>query len=204
MNPLPENAHVLLICCGATAREILKTVETAGWNHMRVECLPAKMHNTPQQLPEAIRAMIRSNRESYERILVLYSDCGTGGGIQRVLDEEGVEGVGGAHCYEIFAGTDAFTGMMRDEPGSFFVTDFLARHFETLVFKGLGLDRHPSLRDMYFGNYKRLVYLAQSRDDALQQQAQAAADSIGLELEVRQTGGDGYRSFIAARQRPGS
>ena len=200
MNPEPDQASVLVIACGAIAREVLSVVETSGWRNMRVECLPAKLHNAPQKLPEAIRAKIHENREGYDRILVLYSDCGTGGGIQKVLDEEGVDGIGGAHCYEIFAGRDRFQTFMQNEAGSFFLTDFLARHFETLVFKGLGLDRHPDLRDMYFGNYRKLVYLAQSNDPELQKRAEKAARSIGLELEVRQTDCQGYEAFLSANR----
>ena len=196
-NPSPDAASTLVICCGAIAREILGVVRNNGWDHMRVECLPAKWHNQPHRLPEGLRAKIRANRDRYDLILALYSDCGTGGGIQRVLDEEGIEGIGGAHCYEIFAGPGRFAEITRAEPGCFFVTDFLARHFEKLVFRGLGLDRHPQLRDMYFANYHKLVYLAQSQDDELVRRAATAADSIGLELEIRRTGSEGYRDFLA-------
>lgn len=200
MNPSPDQATVLVIACGAIAREILKVIETAGWRNMRVECLPAQLHNRPGKLPETIRAMIRENRESYERILVLYSDCGTGGGIQAMLDEEGIEGIGGAHCYEVFAGSRKFRDMMEAETGTFFVTDFLARNFETLVFKGLGLDRHPDLRGMYFGNYRKLVYLTQNETPELRECARKAARSIGLELEIRQTDCLGYEAFLAANR----
>ena len=115
-----------------------------------------------------------------------------------MLDEEGVEGIGGAHCYEVFAGR-AFAEMIDEEPGSFFVTDFLARNFDRLVFRGLGLDRFPELRDTYFGNYKKLVYLAQTHDPELEAKAQAAAESIGLDFELRYTAHGGYESFLRAR-----
>ncbi|MBT3532878.1 MAG: DUF1638 domain-containing protein, partial [Rhodospirillaceae bacterium] len=154
----------LLICCGATAREVLAIVKGNGMGHMQVESLPAGLHNTPQFIPERVREKIRANRDQFERILVLYSDCGTGGRLQAVLDEEGVEGLGGAHCYEMYAGAAAFASITDEEIGCFFLTDYLTRHFERLVIQGLGLDRHPELRDSYFGNYKKILYLAQ-RDD---------------------------------------
>lgn len=169
-----------------------------GWNTMRVQCLPAALHNDPARIVEEVRLQIRDNRERFDRLLVLYSDCGTGGGLQRMLEEEGVEGIGGAHCYEVFAGS-SFAQMIEEEPGRFFVTDFLARNFDRLVFRGLGLDRFPKLRDTYFGNYTKLVYLAQTRDPDLQAKAEAAAESIGLDFELRYTAHGGYESFLRAR-----
>lgn len=188
----------LVICCGAVAREILGLVRERGWEHIEVTCLPANFHNTPENLPEGIRAKIRANRACYANILVLYSDCGSGGRIQAMLDEEGVQGIGGAHCYEVFSGSENFRRMMADEPGSFFLTDFLARHFEKLVFRGLGLDRYPQLRDTYFGQYRKVVYLAQSEDPELRRLAEAAAASIDLEFEMRYTGYGEFENFLAA------
>lgn len=188
----------LVICCGAVAREILGLVRERGWEHIEVTCLPASFHNTPENLPEGIRAKIRTNRARYANILVLYSDCGSGGRIQAMLDEEGVQGIGGAHCYEVFSGSDNFRRMMAEEPGSFFLTDFLARHFEKLVFRGLGLDRFPQLRETYFGKYKKVVYLAQSDDPELRKLAEAAAASIDLEFEARYTGYGEFENFLAA------
>jgi len=187
----------LVICCGAVAREILGLVRERAWEHIEVTCLPANFHNTPENLPEGIRAKIRANRKSYTNILVLYSDCGSGGRIQAVLDEEGVQGIGGAHCYEVFSGSENFRRMMAEEPGSFFLTDFLARHFEKLVFRGLGLDRFPQLRKKYFGKYKKVVYLAQSEDPELRKLAESAAVSVGLAFEMRQTGYGDFERFLA-------
>ncbi len=195
-----EHPTTLVICCGAIAREIVNIVRDHGWDHMRVTCLPAKLHNDPAALSEGVRAKIRAGRGSYDRILVLYGDCGTGGRMKRMLDEEKVEGIDGAHCYEVFAGPERFRAMMEEEPGCFFVTDFLARHFEKLVFQGLGLDRYPKLRDVYFGNYRKLVYLAQSKDGDLEARARAAARSIDLEFEVRHTGYGGFEDFLTSRQ----
>ena len=186
----------LVICCGAIANEIVTIVRENGWQHMKVECLPAKLHNTPDALPEGVRAKIREGRARGDEVLVLYSDCGTGGGMARVLEEEGVENIGGAHCYEVFTGSEQFKQLMDDEPGSFFVTDFLARHFEKLVFNGLGLDRFPQLRDTYFGHYRKMVYLVQRDNPETLARAEAAAASIGLELEVRHTGYGGFQQFL--------
>ncbi|MBT6428128.1 MAG: DUF1638 domain-containing protein, partial [Rhodospirillaceae bacterium] len=154
------------------------------------------LHNTPQFIPERVREKIRANRDQFERILVLYSDCGTGGRLQAVLDEEGVEGLGGAHCYEMYAGAAAFASITDEEIGCFFLTDYLTRHFERLVIQGLGLDRHPELRDSYFGNYKKILYLAQRDDPDLRARAEAAAAQLGLELEIRRTGLGDYRDFL--------
>lgn len=190
----------LLICCGAIAREVLAVVRDNGWDHMDVQCLPAKLHNDPSQLPEGIRAKIHRGRETHDRVMVLYSDCGTGGEIERVLEEEGIDSIGGSHCYEIFAGSEVFHQMMADEPGTFFVTDFLARSFEKLVFKGLALDRFPKLRNAYFGKYRKLVYLAQTDDPDTRARAEAAAEMIGLDFEMRFTGYGGFAKFIAGAE----
>jgi hypothetical protein len=155
---------------------------------VEVQCLPAKLHNTPQLIPDAVRAKIREGRGRFERVFVLYGDCGTGGLLDAVLAEEGAERIDGAHCYEFFAGTATFTRLAEDEPCSFYLTDFLARHFERLVIKGLGIDRHPELMPLYFGNYKRVVYLAQTHSSALLARARAAAERLGLEFEHRFTG----------------
>jgi hypothetical protein len=189
----------LIICCGAIANEIVTIIRENGWEHMKVECLPAKLHNEPDTLPEGVRAKIRAGRARGDEVVVLYSDCGTGGGMARVLEEEGVENIGGAHCYEVFTGSEPFKQLMQDEPGSFFVTDFLARHFEKLVFKGLGLDRFPKLRNVYFGKYRKMVYLVQRENPETLKRAEAAAASIQLELEVRHTGYGGFQQFLETR-----
>jgi hypothetical protein len=197
MDPRPRT---LLICCGALAAEIVALVRENGWDHMRVRCLPANLHETPERIPEAVRGLIEAGRAWADTILVLYADCGTGGRLDRVLEEEAVERIDGTHCYEVFAGPDNFAELLRAEPGSFFLTDFLARHFERLVLKGLAIDRYPKLRDIYFGKYRKLVYLAQTRDPALRAKAERAAARLGLAFEMRYTGHGGYREFLAARQ----
>ena len=195
---LPPPAGTLLIGCGALAREMLALVEAHGWRDMAVTCLPADYHNTPQKIPGAVRAKIRENRDRYERLFVLYGDCGTGGQLDQVLAEEGVTRIPGPHCYQFYAGAADFTRLMEAEPGSFFLTDYLARHFERLIIEGLGLDRHPELRDDYFGNYTRLVYLAQREDAGLDAAASAAAARLGLAYEYRLTGYGELEGFLAA------
>jgi hypothetical protein len=183
---------ILVIACGALAREVL----ALKLDHIDVACLPAQLHNYPSRIPEAMRAKIRANREAYDEILCLYGDCGTGGELDRVLAEEGVNRIAGAHCYAFYAGEETFAALAEEEPGTFYLTDFLARHFDALVIRGLGLDRFPELRDDYFGNYRRLVHLAQFDDPDLETKARAAAERLGLAYERRFTGLNGIRAFL--------
>ncbi|SDU01254.1 DUF1638 domain-containing protein [Stappia sp. ES.058] len=180
--------RVLVIACGALAREILALTRQHGLSHIDLQCLPAQLHNRPEKIPEAVRRAIHVARHDYDRILVGYGDCGTGGLLDKVLDEERVERLPGAHCYAFFAGLDVFDAEAEAEPGTFYLTDFLARHFETLVIRSLGLDTHPELRDAYFGNYTRLLYLVQDGDPALEDRARAAASRLGLTYAQRRTG----------------
>jgi len=193
----------LLIACGALAREMLALIEANRWDHLTLECLPAKLHNRPEQIPDAVRAKIAASRGRFERIFVAYADCGTGGLLDRVLEEEGVERIGGPHCYSFYAGANVFETLHEEELGSFYLTDYLARHFETLIIKGMGLDRFPELMEAYFGNYKRLVYLAQTEDAELVAKARAAAERLGLDYEYRLTGYGELTEFMerAAGQR---
>ena len=186
--PRNETQKTLLIACGALAREMLALIAANGWEHLVLECLPAKLHNRPEKIPEAVRGKIREKRAQYGRILVAYADCGTGGRLDKVLAEEGVTRIGGPHCYSFYAGADVFDALHDDEPGSFYLTDYLARHFDTLIIKGMGLDRYPQLMADYFGNYRRLVYLAQTEDKDLQERAKRAAKRLGLSYEYRFTG----------------
>ena len=188
--------RTLLIACGALAREVRALIDLNGWQHMRLTCLPAKLHNRPQLIPAAVRAKIRANRARYERILVVYGDCGTGGELDRVLAEEGVERIDGPHCYAFYRGVATFLEEADAEPGCFYLTDFLVRHFERLIIEGLGIDRHPELLPLYFGNYDKLVYLAQTSDPALEQRAKAAALRLGLSYEQRATGYGELADFL--------
>jgi len=175
-----------LIACGALAREVLALKKKYGWE-ADILALPSLLHNTPQRIPGAILKRIREARQAYERVLVVYGDCGTGGMLDRLLDREGVQRVAGPHCYEMYA-DGSFERLMEEAPGTFFLTDYLVRSFDHLVLEGLGIDRHPELRDEYFKNYTRVVYLAQRDDPALRARAAWAASSLGLPLEVRLTG----------------
>jgi hypothetical protein len=179
---------VLLIACGALAREIVDLIERNRWAAFDVACLPAKWHNTPQFIVPAIREKIRAAKGRYRAIFVLYGDCGTGGELDRLLAEEGVERIDGPHCYAFFSGNEAFAAKADDDLTAFFLTDYLARHFDRLIWQGLALDRHPELLPMYFGNYTKIVYLAQTRDEEIAKQAMAAAKKLGLAYEYRYTG----------------
>ncbi len=193
-----------LIACGALAWEIAELIRANGWSHMSISCVPAHYHNTPDKIPEAVRTKIRAARGSHERIVVVYGDCGTGGVLDEVLAEEGVERIAGPHCYQFYAGETNFTALMDDEPGSFFLTDYLVRHFDLLILRGLGLDRHPQLLGDYFGNYRKLVYLAQVEDAGLVERAKAAAERLGLAYEYRYTGYGELGRFLTTASREGT
>ncbi|MFP6743379.1 MAG: DUF1638 domain-containing protein [Alphaproteobacteria bacterium] len=188
----------LLIACGALAWEIAALKRAHGWEALSVTCLPAHFHNRPEKIPEAVREKIHAARGKYDNILVAYADCGTGGMLDAVLAEEEIERIAGPHCYQFYAGERDFEALMDDEPGTFFLTDYLVKHFELLIIKGLGLDRHPELLDAYFGNYQKLVYLAQIEDADLQTQAEAAATRLGLAYDYRYTGYGELEQFMAA------
>ena len=196
---MPTPQETLLIACGAIAREIVAIIIANGWDHMKVTCLPPKLHNDPEKIPEGIRTRIHNNRARFERIYVLYADCGTGGLLDKVLEEEGVERIYGNHCYEVYAGTTEFAALMKAEPASFFLTDFLVRHFDRLIIEGMGIERHPKLLKMFFGRYNRMVYLAQNSDPVLTANAVAAAKKLGLKLEIRDTGFGNYEKFLQAK-----
>jgi hypothetical protein len=178
--------RVLLLACGALAREILALKASNGWEHFDLQCLPAILHNHPERIVPAVEDAIAAHGKSYDRVFVVYADCGTGGQLQATCERMGVEMVPGPHCYSFFEGNDAFGA--RDEIDAFYLTDFLARQFDAFVWKPLGLDRHPELRDMYFGHYRSLVYLAQTDDPALTATAEDCARRLGLTFERRFTG----------------
>lgn len=178
--------RVLIIACGALAREILDLRDANGWSHLDLTCLPAIYHNTPDKIVPAIRNSVAEHRDSYEAIYVAYADCGTGGLLEAACRDLDVEMIAGPHCYSFFEGTETFAA--RDEITAFYLTDFLVRQFDAFVWKPLGLDRHPELRDMYFGHYDRLVYQAQTNDPALTALAETCADRLALRFERRFTG----------------
>lgn len=182
-----SESRALVIGCGALARELLEV--TRRIPGLEVACLPPDLHNRPGGIPGAVRARIaEARRDGFERIFVAYADCGTGGLLEPVLAEAGVERLPGAHCYEVFAGSAEFAALADTEPGTFWLTDFLARNFERLVIRGLGIDRHPELQAQYFANYTRVVFLSQTDDPDLLALARRAADRLGLAFEHRPTG----------------
>ncbi|MEH6527207.1 MAG: DUF1638 domain-containing protein [Sneathiella sp.] len=193
-----EHSHpkTLLIACGALADETLAVIDEKKWRHLEITCLPAKLHNSPTLIPDAMRQKIRDNKADFDQILALYGDCGTGGLLDNVLREEGVERIPGAHCYEFFAGADVFKHYADAEPGTFYLTDYLARHFDRLIIKDLGIERHPELLPMYFGNYKKVLFLSQTKNAELQAKAKAAAERLSLEYEYRFTGLTGLENFL--------
>jgi hypothetical protein len=188
--------RTLIIACGALAREIIALIKANSLAHLDLRCLPATLHNRPTLIADAVRRAIHEARGTYLKIYVAYADCGTGGALDRVLAEERVDRLAGPHCYATFAGQGTFQALADAEPGTFYLTDFLARQFETLVIGGLGLDRHPELRDLYFKSYTRLVHLAQTDDPALTGKAEAAARRLGLTFEQVRTGMGELETFI--------
>ena len=178
--------RVLVLACGALAREIIALRDLNGWDHVDLQCLPAIWHNHPEKIAPGVAEVLTARRSDYDRIFVAYADCGTGGALEKICADHGAHMIRGPHCYAFFDGLDRFTA--RDEIDAFYLTDFLARQFDTFVWKPLGLDRHPQLLKMYFGHYKSLVYLAQTDEAALTDMAQAAADKMGLTFERRFTG----------------
>jgi len=189
-------AHTALIVCGALAREVIAIRDRHAWR-ADVLGVPALFHNTPARIPAAVQKRIVELRRKYERLIVIYGDCGTAGALDKMLAAEGVERVAGPHCYEMYA-DGTFAALMEEAPGTYFLTDYLTCSFDHLVIEGMGLARHPELREMYFKNYTRVLYLAQRNDPELLAKAQAAADYLQLPLEVRPAGYGALESRLAA------
>lgn len=180
--------RVLLVACGALAHEILALKRANGWDHLDLQCLPANLHLWPDRIPAAVEAAVTAHRAAYDDIFVVYADCGTGGMLQAKCAELGVGMVEGPHCYSFFEGNAVFAEKAETEFDAFYLTDFLVRQFDAFVWRPMGLDRHPELRDMYFGNYSKLVYQAQLDDPALDAKARDCAARLGLAYERRLTG----------------
>ncbi|MGM0585814.1 MAG: DUF1638 domain-containing protein [Pseudomonadota bacterium] len=181
--------RVLLIACGALAHEVLALIRLNGWRHLELRCLPAKLHLHPERIPDAVEQVVQQGRaQGYGSIHVLYADCGTGGLLQARCEALGVEMIPGPHCYAFFDGNAAFAERAEAEMTAFYLTDFLVRQFDAFVWRPMGLDRHPELRDMLFGHYDRLIHLAQTEDAALDAQARESAARLGLRHERRFTG----------------
>jgi Protein of unknown function (DUF1638) len=184
----PSTPRALIIACGALAQEIAALRRINHWELLDIQCLPPELHNDPKQIPGRVHEAIRAARQSYTRIFVAYADCGTGGRLDAVLAEEGIERLPGAHCYEFFATAQRFSELAEQEPGTFYLTDFLVRHFDRLVAGTLGIDRHPELISEYFRNYRRVVYLIQDPAQSNVEQAARIAARLGLQFESQQTG----------------
>jgi hypothetical protein len=178
----------LIIACGALARELSEVVSINNLKHIEVECLPASYHNSPDKIPAALEERILKHSADYEQIFVGYADCGTGGKVDKVCEKFGLKRLSGSHCYEFFAGRENFANIQENNIGSFYLTDFLVRHFERLVIKALWIDTHPELLNEYFGNYTQVVYLAQTDDPKLEELAREAAKKLGLKLVIKKTG----------------
>ncbi|SIO26930.1 Protein of unknown function [Rhodovulum sp. ES.010] len=189
--------RVLVIGCGALAHEILALKRANGWTHLDLTCLPAIWHNHPERIVPGVREAVARYRTSYDRILVAYADCGTGGGLARTCAELGVEMIEGPHCYAFFDGIDMFVTHAEEEITAFYLTDFLARQFDAFVWRPLGLDRHPELISTYFGQYEKLVHLAQTEDAALEARAREYARRLGLAFERRVTGYGDLARFLS-------
>lgn len=180
--------RVLLIACGALAHEVLALKRLNAWDHLDLQCLPANLHLYPDRITDAVALTVERHKESYERIFILYADCGTGGLLQEKCKELGVEMLAGPHCYSFFEGNARFAAIAETEFTALYLTDFLVRQFDAFVWKPMGLDRYPHLRDAYFANYTKLVYQAQTDDPALDAKAQSCAARLGLAYERRFTG----------------
>jgi hypothetical protein len=195
--------HTVVIGCGALGRELTGLVRSMPG--LALTCLPARLHNRPERIADAVLARVaavHAEHGAQVRVFVAYADCGTGGALDTALAGTGIERLAGAHCYEIYAGAAAFAALADEEPGTFYLTDFLARQFDTLVWSGLGLDRHPGLLPQLFGNYRRLVYLAQTDDPELDDRARTAAERLGLGYERRLAGLGELAPAIAALSNP--
>ncbi|MGR3913577.1 MAG: DUF1638 domain-containing protein [Gammaproteobacteria bacterium] len=194
--PAAGGARVLVIACGALAHDLVRVRQANHWEHLDIQCLPAELHNYPQRITPAVREKIHAARATYQHIFVAYADCGSGGALDRMLAEEGIERLPGSHCYETFAGAKKFAALHEAELGSFYLTDFLARHFQRIIVRGLGLDRHPELRDIYFAHYKKLVFLDQTGAPELAAEAVRAARFLGLEYQHVATGDAELRAAL--------
>jgi len=189
--------RIAIVACGALAREIGAILAMNGMDHVTLACLPATLHNRPERIPDAVRRAVRKARMAYDEVIVAYGDCGTGGTLDRVLEAEGVTRIEGPHCYSFLTGNELFAGRAEADMRAFFLTDFLARQFDALVVRPLGLDRHPELLPIYFAGYEKVVYLAQTSDPRLDARAEAAAARLGLAYERRDAGYGELGTFVA-------
>jgi len=187
--PDQPREKVRVIACGMIAREVLAVNAQLGHEHIDLKCIDANYHHYPERIAPAVeRAIAAARAEGFEHIFIGYADCGTGGDLDKVCAAHGVERIAGPHCFSFYMGNSAFEAAGDDMMTTFFITDFLARHFDAFLIRPLGLDRYPELRDTYFGHYERALYLAQTDDPELEARARQAAERLGLRYERRLTG----------------
>jgi Protein of unknown function (DUF1638) len=180
--------RLLVLACGALAREVGAIVRANRWEHVDVRHLPATLHATPRRITPALEEALQEAAGRYDRLFVAYADCGTVGGIDDVCERYGATRLAGAHCFAVYAGLAEWDALQEEEPGTFYLTDFFVLNFDSFVGRPLGLDRYPELIGDILGNYRRVVYLAQTDDPALRERAEECATSLGLAFEFRQTG----------------
>ena len=180
--------RLLVIGCGALAEELSALKRANQWTALDIKCLDAALHNRPEQIADRLESVLAQYHAEYTNILIAYADCGTGGAVDRVAQQFNAQRLPGAHCYEFYATSPVFEALAEAEPGTFYLTDFLARHFDRLVIEEMKLDEHPELEEMLFGRYRRVVYLAQVDSSELLDQAERAATRLKLPLEVVTTG----------------
>jgi hypothetical protein len=186
----------LIIACGALSYELNLLKKLNKWEHLTIQCLDAKLHNTPKLIPGKVKEKLDAMNDDYDGVFIAYADCGTGGLLDALLEPYNVERLPGAHCYEFFSSQEIFEELCTNEMGTFYLTDFLVKHFDRLVIKGLGLDKHPELQKEYFRNYKKVVYLAQSRSETLIEESKQCAEFLGLEHSTQYTGLGNFKKHI--------
>ena len=186
--PQATLGKTLIIGCGALSHELVGLKKINGWSHIDLQCLDASLHNRPHMIAPMLNDLILKHKANYEKIFIAYADCGSSGEIAKVISDHNLSMLTGAHCYETFIGKEVFEDLMEEELGTFFLTDFLVKHFDRLVYKGLGLDKHKDLRDQIFGHYKRVLYISQTSDSRLVRKAKLAAKKLNLRFDYKNVG----------------
>ena len=190
----------LVIACGALANELYTIKAMNKWEHYDVQCLDAKLHNRPDLITPKLAEVITKKGESYSQILIGYADCGTNGAIDSLIETDSrLERLSGPHCFSFFIGEKEYKRLSEQEPGTFWLTDFLVRHFDSMVIKTLGLDKHPELRDVYFSNYTTATYLSQISEEKLLHSAKKCSDKLGLEFRHIHTGFGAFEQALRVK-----
>ena len=185
-----DNKKRLVLGCGALVYDLLRLIKQnpSFSDKVNLQCLPAGWHNSPQLIAPGVEDYLSKNAHLYEEVYIAYADCGTGGALDRVISKYKAKRIDGAHCYEFFAGKDVFEKLAEEEIGTFYLTDYLVKNFKRIMIKGLGLDRHPELFEVYFEHYKKLVYLAQTENKQWNKDAEQYAKDFGFDYEYRLVG----------------